>query len=207
MPLTYKAGASATEYKLVPEGTHIMICYLVADLGLQPGSAKFPNPKQQVHLHFEIPEERIDDKPMVIGKTYTASMNEKANLRKDLVSWRGKDFTDEQAEAFDVSSVLGVACMGVVVHNKVGDKEYANITSISGLPKGFARPKAENPPILFNNDGSDKPGILPEWLQKKVDAQIRAKAPQKQDFAIVDEMPDYNGNFGDQGITDDDIPF
>ena len=205
MALKFKANSGATEYKLVPAGSHVAICYIVADLGLQPGSALFPNPKHEVRLEFEIPEERIDDKPMSIGQTFTASMNEKANLRKQLESWRGLAFTDEKAEEFDVASVLGVPCMLSVVHNTKADKTYANIKSISGLPKGFPKPKGENPQVLYDGNDTTAFSKLPEWLQKKIEGQIRVK--QAPETADTSEYPDYNGQFGDQGITDEDIPF
>lgn len=195
MALTYKTNLGSTEYKLVPEGTHIMICYIVADLGLQPGSQVYPAPKQKVCLVFEVPAERDDDgRPLSIRMEFTASMHEKSNLRKQLVSWRGKPFTDEEAGSFNVASVLGAACMGAVVHTP-GDKTYANIKSIMGLPKGTPKPKAENELVLFENDPkATNFAKLPEWLQKKIDNQIKAKNES--------ETPDWNY----EPISDSDLP-
>ena len=145
MSLTYKVNAVAGDFEPVPAGSHIAVCDIVADIGLQPGSGMYPQPKNQVYIRFELPNERIQfekdgkkqEGPQVIGKTYTASMNEKANLRHHLESWRGKAFTDEEAESFDVSAILGKPCMLTVMHTKKGEKTYANITSIGPLPKGI----------------------------------------------------------------------
>src|SRR5690349_9346134 len=96
------------DFKRVPPGTHIALVRMIADLGMQTGRGIYPQPKHELYIGFEIPGERVtytkDGKeiegPMSIGRTYTLSMSEKSNLRKDLQSWRGKSFTDDEAEAF-----------------------------------------------------------------------------------------------------------
>jgi hypothetical protein len=44
---------------------------------------------------------------MIIAKQFTLSLNEKANLRADLASWRGRDFTPEEIRGFDLKNILG----------------------------------------------------------------------------------------------------
>ena len=55
-------------------------------------------------------------KPRAISETYTNSLGEKANLRKMLENWRGRAFTQEEMDGFDLRNVLGKACMISVVH-------------------------------------------------------------------------------------------
>jgi hypothetical protein len=201
--LNYKANAGSGDFKSVPAGSHIAVCNLVADLGLQPGSGMYPAPKRQVYLRFEVPAERVQyerdgkhlDGPIVIGNTYTASMHEKANLRKSLEGWRGRKFTDEEAEKFDVASVLGKPCMLSVVENEASNgKIYSNIAGIGGLPKGITAPKPENDLIYYAADYRDQFNKLPEWLRKKIDSQL--------------EKPEVVSDANDSVyITDDDIPF
>jgi hypothetical protein len=211
MPLTFKARAGSGDFTPIPSGSHVAICDIVADLGLQPGSALYPAPKQQVYIRFQIPAERVQfekdgkkiDGPAVIGQAFTASMNEKATLRKHLQGWRGKQFTDEEAEKFDVAGVLGKGCMLSVVHNVKGDKVYANIGSISALPKGVKAPIPESEPLYYAKDDMRCYAQLPEWLRTKIDNQL-LKQPQPNPAAA--SGPDgWDG--GDPGITDDDIPF
>jgi hypothetical protein len=213
MPLSFKTNAGGGDFKSVPSGSHIAICNMVVDLGLQPGSQMFPAPKHQVFIRFEVPQERVEytDKdgkkqegPIVIGQTFTASMHEKANLRKQLEGWRGRKFTDEEAENFDVSSILGKACMLSVVENVKGDKVYSNISSIGALPKGFPAPKAENKPLYYADDDKNSYDLLPEWVRKKIDAQILPDKPQPQ---YTDSSVDWEYNPKNTEITDDDIPF
>ncbi len=137
----------------------------------------------------------------MIGKTYTASMNEKANLRHHLEAWRGKTFTDEEAEAFDVSAILGKPCMLTVMHTQKDGKTYANIAGLGAIPKGI-NPKTIIPeitPILYAApDNLSGYAQLPKWLQDKIDKQIIAAPP-----ASEDRPPETSNDF----ITDDDIPF
>lgn len=209
MPLTYKTGGSAAEFEPVPAGSHIAICDIVADIGLQPGSSLFPKPKQQVYIRFELPNERIEFEkdgkrvvgPAVIGKTYTASMNEKANLRHHLESWRGRQFTDEEAESFDVSAILGVPCMLTVMHTQKDGRTYANIAGIGPIPKGINSKdlRAELPTLLYAApDNTATYSQLPKWLQERIDKQIVAE-PEVQ--TEPQQQPD------EFMITDDDIPF
>jgi hypothetical protein len=205
MPITYKASGGGGNFTSVPAGSHIAVCNLVADLGLQPGSVNFPQAKRQVYIRFEVPAERVEyerdgkkrEGPVVIGSTYTASMHEKSNLRKQLEGWRGKKFNDEEAERFDVASILGKACMLSIVENVKGDKVYSNIAGIGSLPRGIPAPKAENELLYYAEDDKSQLSKLPEWLQKKIAAQI-----------VEDYSPVQQKGYGDgTEITDEDIPF
>ena len=208
MPLKYGTSSGGGDFKSVPPGSHIAVCNIVADLGLQPGSGLYPAPKNQVFLRFEVPEERVEyerdgkklEGPIVIGSTFTASMHEKANLRKQLEGWRAAaKFTDEEAANFDVSAVLGKACMISVIEKESNGKTYSNIAAISKLPKGTPAPTAENPLIFYSEDNQTQFKLLPEWLQKKIAGQIKP-VEKRQEYKDRD--------INDDGyITDDDIPF
>lgn len=214
MPLNYPAKASAGDFEPVPSGTHVAVCDMVVDIGIQPGSGMYPKPKRQVIIRFELPNERIEFEkdgkkqtgPAVISKTYTASMNEKANLRHDLESWRGKSFSDEEAEKFDVAAILGKPCTISVTHTQKGDKTYANISGLSGLMKGI-NPKTlipEIPPVYYGPDDTKAYTLLPEWMRKKIDGQI---IPERKPENEAPPPDAYDGAFDGTEITDDDIPF
>jgi hypothetical protein len=216
MPLTYKVNASAGDYDPAPAGSHIAVCDMVVDLGVQPGSGLYPAPKPQVFIRFELPHARIEfekdgkkqEGPRVIGNTYTASMSEKANLRKILESWRGKKFTDPEAESFDVSAILGKPCMLMITQTAKGDKIYSNITAIGGLPPGIKASdiKAEITPILYAPpDNVANYEQLPKWLKDKIATQI---VPEKrQQTTGADDEPPVSSYDNNPEITDDDIPF
>lgn len=189
------------DFKRAPAGSHLAVCNMVVDLGLQPGSRMYPAPKHKVYIRFEIPAERIEyekdghkaEGPLTIGSFYTASMNEKAQLRKHLESWRGRGFTDEQAADFDVATILGKPCMLSVVENDEGGKTYSNIANISAIPKGIEAPKAENKLIYYGPDNDQAYYTdLPEWLVKKIDGQLKPAAAKAQAASAPmaeDEIP------------------
>ena len=61
-----------------------------------------------------------ETKDGLIAKEYTVSLNEKANLRKDLESWRGKEIQPTELEGFDMTNLLGVQCTLQIMHNDNG---------------------------------------------------------------------------------------
>jgi len=178
-------GGGGGDFKRAPAGSHIAVCNMVVDCGLQPGSQAFPNPKRKVYVRFEIPSERIEyekdgktiEGPLTIGSFYTASMNEKATLRKHLEGWRGKQFSDEEAAAFDVAAIAGRPCMLSVIESEHGGKTYSNIASIGAIPKGVSPPAAENPPFVYLDGDRKTFDKLPKWLQEKIDNQLKPAKP------------------------------
>ena len=189
------------DFKKVPPGTHMAVCNMVVNLGEQPTSYQGQDTglKPQVYIRWETPHERVEyeidgvkkEGPLTIGKTYTLSLGEKANLRKDLEAWRGQAFTQEQLGGFDVDAVLGACCQIVVGHREKDGNTYANVTSVAGWPKGIDRVESENTLICYAADNTAQYEGLPKWIKEKVSGEpslAEEPAPQPEDF-------------------DDDIPF
>lgn len=136
------------DFELVPAGTHMAVCYRIIDLGTQQttfnGQAK---EQHKILISWELPEELMaDGRPFSISNRYTWSMSEKANLRKHLESWRGFPFTDKDfgPNGFNIKNVLGKSCLLAIIHTE-GEKQYANIVSVSRLMKGMTARPATNP--------------------------------------------------------------
>ncbi len=205
MALTLPVGGNNADFKRAPSGSHLAVCNMVVDCGLQPGSGKFPAPKRKLYLRFEIPSERVEyekngqqiEGPLTIGSFYTASMNEKAILRKHLEGWRGRSFTDAEAEQFDVSAIAGKSCMLSVIENDSGGKTYSNIANIGAIPKGVAAMQAENELLVYVDDDPKVFNKLPKWLQEKIEAQLKPAKPSPAEHGAG------NGN----DFYDDDLPF
>ena len=196
------------DFKVLDAGTHIATCYMIADLGYQKTNWQGEeNIKHQIYVAWEVPGERLKytkdnvehEGPMMIGNFYTLSLSEKANLRKHLEGWRGKAFTNEELNGFDISTVLGKSCQISVINKLVGQNNRAYINGVVGLPKGMPAPDMENNPILYS-PGEDKSvslEALPEWLQKKINEGVKAK----------ENRPADDGQDGQNVDFDDDIPF
>lgn len=203
MSLIAKDNGGA-DFKPVPAGTHVAVCTLVADMGVQ-STGKF-KPRAQIYIRWEIPGEIMTWKdgegvdhtgPMVIGKKYTMSLSEKANLRADLESWRGRMFTEQELKGLDIKNILGKPCMLGVTHKTVGTKTYANISAVMGLPKGTMPPSASVMPIAYDLDNHNPAAFdkLPNWLQEAINSRVKS-----------DNASTVQGN-GTEADFDDDIPF
>lgn len=196
-----KGGA---DFKPVPAGTHVAVCTMVVDMGVQP-SARFA-PKPQVYIRWELPNEVTEytDKdgkkqsgPMVIGQKYTLSLSKKANLRGDLESWRGKMFTEEELKGFNLTNILGKPCMLGVTHNVTPDKTYANIAAVMGLSKGIVAPKPSGELIAYSIDEHTDLvyNKLPNWLKEAINDRVMNDKPQtlassgEEDPGFGDEIP------------------
>jgi len=140
-------------FKQVAGGVYPARCVRMIGLGTQRGEwAGKPTKKIQVLISFELPTELIPDgefegQPYMVSKFYTSSLGEKSNLRKHLISWRGRDFTPEELQGFDLTNIVGKPCMVSIIHSKNGK---ANVDNIMALPKGMAVPEQVNKSLIFN---------------------------------------------------------
>lgn len=193
------------DFKPVPAGTHRAICTLIADMGVQK-SERF-KPQHKVYIRWELPDETVEwqDRdgnkhkgPMVIGKTYTLSLGEKANLRADLESWRGRMFTKEELKGFDLQNILGKPCQVGVTHKTSGDKTYANVSAVMGLSKGMQKPESSTIPVSYSIDEHDQEVFekLPNWLQEAI-----------KDRVSDDRTVTVANDTATEEQFDDDIPF
>lgn len=131
-------GGDGQTFQPAPQGVHQAVLVDVVDLGILDVSWQGVTKRQhKVNLAWQINENREDGKPFLVFKRYTLSTHEKAGLRKDVESWLGRKFTRDDEMGFDVESLLGKNCLLNITHNKVGDKTYANVASVSPLMKGM----------------------------------------------------------------------
>jgi hypothetical protein len=130
-----KSGAS---FIPAPSGQWSSVCVDVVDLGmLEVAFGGKKKTQHKIRIVWQISEVMSDNKPFLVQKRYTLSLHEKAALRKDLESWRGKPFTDDELNGFDLEVLLGVTCLlNVLQQTKEGDT-YANVVGIMRLPKGM----------------------------------------------------------------------
>ena len=174
MSLTVNAGnGGGGDFEQCPAGSFAARCYQIIDLGHQTfewkGEAKV-SPK--VRITWELNEMMQDGRPFSISREYTASIGDKANLRKDLEAWRGRPFTATELQNFSLENVLGAPCLLGVVHkpSKDGTKVYANVGSIMALPKGMPSPELVNPAVKFDIGTFDQKVFdgLSSYVQKKI---------------------------------------
>ena len=131
-----KGGSS---FLPAPDGVHDAVCVDVVDMGMVDGPY---GPKHQLRIVWEIDAAMEDGRRFLAQKRYGASLHEKATLHKDLKSWRGRPFTTEELDGFDVEAVIGANCL-INVQHKASTKDpkrtYANVVSVMPLIKGMTK--------------------------------------------------------------------
>jgi hypothetical protein len=185
------ATSKGTDFELAPVGVHPSRCYRVIDLGTQKSSYKgVAKMQHKVLLSFELlGDQRMKDgKPYMISVRYTMSTSEKSQLRHDLESWRGAQFTEAEIAAFEVSKVLDKYCLLNVIHEKNGERTYANVSAIMPLPRNMPKPEAVNEAILFDLDKRDM--RIFETFGDSLKATIMASAEWDKTAHPTHEMPD-----------------
>ena len=180
-------------FKRVPQGVFIGRCYSLIALGPQHTTGQYGDKFQhKIRIGWELfgdDEEGnpltidVDGKemPLTISKSYTVSLHEKAGLRRDLAAWRGKDFTDEEAKAFDVSKLLGAFCMINVTTSETNSKTYSNVAGITPLPGALknAKPAPVHDNVVFDLDKPDMKVF--ESFHEKMQEAIK-KSPEWAQF-------------------------
>lgn len=212
MAITATKG-NGFERELIPAGNYVARCYKMIEIGTIPteymGETKMLH---KVRIGWELPTElkvfnpEKGEQPCVIDKEYTLSLGEKANLRKDLQSWRGKAFTESEAEAFDITKLLGATCMLNIIHvqgKKDATKTYQSIGSVSPMPKGLVCPEQINPTFVFDFENFN--GNIFETLPDFIKDQIKTSEEYKNVLS-----PNSFEVIGAENINSeehDDLPF
>jgi len=212
-----ESGGGGGTFTPVPPGMYLARCYRIVDLGTQKSEyqGQVKNLKKFM-LQFEVhgdddegsPLVTAKGEPMSISKNFTLSLAEKATLRKDLETWRGRPFTENERAGFQLENLLGVWAMISVIKALGKDqKEYTNIANINSVPKAM---KA-NLPEGYNKCAGfyiDKPDMeLFKTFSDNLQAKI-AKSPEWQargNSTATARKPTNTGS-GFDDMTDD-IPF
>lgn len=180
------------------DGQFPMVCVDVVNLGTNveqfPGSD--PREVDKVALVFASGEERDGQGLTLVTVEMTNSMNEKANLRKFLESWRGKSYSAEQAEVgvplHKLHKQMGLLSIEQITTKR--GRKFAKVRSISPLPKKMDGPE---PTVL---ETYTRPKFLDEKKKLYADALAKHRSETRRPNDDGIPLPDDPGE-------DDDLPF
>ena len=163
----------------IPLGVHSAVCANVYDVGMQPGYNAGTMAHKVVVL-WEIEERKEEDNARyTITKEYTASLNEKANLRKDLEAWRGRPFTIAELEGFDLDNIVGAPCqLSIIEYQKQNGNTGTKISAVMPIGKGMVALKAETPR-----------DFIPDWIRKKRGEEVAEDAHDDSPPPFDDDIP------------------
>jgi hypothetical protein len=207
-----------SNFKRVPSGVHIGRCYSLIDLGTQLSSGQYGEKMQhKVRISWELFGEdeqgqpltiMVDGKemPLTISKSYTVSLHEKSSLRKDLSAWRGRDFSEEEAKAFDISKLVGAYCMVNVTTSESNGKTYTNVAGLTPLPAALknSKPAPVHENVLFDLDEPDM-SVFDGFHEKLQEAIKRSPEWQAKTGSAARRQVTASPNGFDE--QDDEIPF
>ena len=178
--MTEKATLIAKEpestFEPIEEGPYQAVCSSVIDTGTQTMTYNEESKQvRRIRVTWELSVDGSENR--LIGKDYTLSLHEKAEMRKDLQTWLGRSLTDqEKEEGFDLFKMVGVAAKISVV-NKAGQngKTYSNVNLVLESELSFS---PENTPFGYsiNNHDIDTYDLIPEFIQNRIKVSAEGKA-------------------------------
>ena len=136
---------TSAKYESHNEGQFVAKCVDTIDLGEKVSA--FPGSPTKLlrrcAVVFRTGEQNSEGHPIDIAQEFTVSMHEKGNLRPFLERWRGKSYTEEQAEAgVQLGKMVGFPAQVTIEHKTSGKgRQYAKIASVSPLFKGIPVPE------------------------------------------------------------------
>lgn len=156
------------------------VCISLIDLGTQVDEYKGqPKVNRKVWISWVVPSETVsidgEDKPRVVGSEYALGLSERHNLRKLLEGWRGRAFTAEELEGFNLTNVLAKPCRLNTGHWKSGSTKIEGALKSKNpepIPDGME-------PFAFDLDawdGAELPDEIPEFIKAKI-----AESPEYQE--------------------------
>lgn len=208
-----KVSAKGGDFEQCPTGSHIARCIKLLDIGTQKGEWKGkPTHTHKIIIGWELPTALMTEgenagKPFVVSKFYTFTISEKSNLRPDLVSWRGREFTTEEENEFDMKNILGKPCMLSVTAN---DKGKSIVSAVMAMPKGMEAPPQFNPTAYLSLERGEFDQKLFDSLSEKMQSMI-SDSPEWLELQEPDKVPPTQNHDAKMPAGfdnfDDDIPF
>lgn len=154
-------------------GVYTAVSSAIIDLGLQRNE-QFGKTQRKFMMIWTIIGEEIEingeKQPRTISKEYSFSLNEKSTLKKDLQAWRGKPFSEEELQGFNILTVLNKACQLQIILEEKNNKKYNNIAGIMSLPKGSSVQTLNNTYYFDMEEAETWENFIriPNWIQEKM---------------------------------------
>lgn len=190
------ARGSDSKFKPHEPGQFAAICADVIDLGDKVESYQNQPAKLTHKCALVFITRNETGETAEIGREFTVSMGDKANLRKFLEQWRGRKYDQEQVEqGVPLHKLEGQAALLTISHTTSSQgKTYANITACVGIP----RQMKDAAPAVNGYKRADF------WAERK-----KAYADEARKFKS-DQVPASADEFDEsQAFPDDDsdLPF
>jgi hypothetical protein len=199
MPLKLKDAKKGSQ-AIPPAGNHPARCFSIIDIGTHTDDGAYGvQTNRKIRFSWELPDELhvFDEKkgpqPFAVHRLVNFMMNPRSTFQQMLESWRGKQFTADELENFEIRRVLGAPCMVTVVHATKGNNVYANVETVAPLPTKWQAIMAAqiNPSVYYEIDmgRNDVFRSLPDWMQQQISKCNEWAEPEKKPRPDVGEAP------------------
>lgn len=207
-----------SEIPKLEAGVYTAISSMLIDLGIQ-NNEKFGKTQRKFMMVWNIVGEFIElngeQRPRVISKEYTMSLGEKSTLRKDLQAWRGKSFTAEELEGFNLKNILNVPCQMQIINEEKNGKIYTNIAAIMAMPKGMTVEQLQETLVFdtYEPETWNTFKEIPKWIQEKIrkcENQVETGLDvfiREYDEIMANANTNDNTNISNDELPQDDLPF
>jgi len=179
------------DWELPEDGQYRAVIVDVIDLGeVQTGFGVKP----KVQIKWMLDAFNSEGFPFYASSFYTASLHEKANLRKALKSILGADVSGQ----FDLEELLGINNQLVIQQNTPagGEKTYANIVAILKAPKGK---RLEIPADFVRKSEKDAENKKQGGQKKPAQPQLKQAAKKPAPAPVAQEQVEEGQE--DQAVT------
>ena len=204
-----------------PAGSHPARCYQIIDMGTHTEEGAYGiQSNRKIRFSWELPDELhvFDEKkgpqPFVVHRMINFIISPRSNFQKMLESWRGKPFTEEELDSFEIRKVLGAVCMVSVIHALKNGQTYANVENVVPLPAKWKAIMAApiNNPVYYEIEMGKTHSVyknLPEWLRNQI-SKCNEWSDQKPDVGEApseEEDPFQSGATEQESGDRDDVAF
>jgi hypothetical protein len=133
----------------------------------------------KIIILFELDERIVEgefkDQRFVQSVRYTASLSEKAKLRPFLEAWRGRAFTAEELEGFDLDKLIGAnAYLNLISKPKKSGGDTVMVASIMPIKKDDVKLTSELPR-----------DYKPKWIADLLGTQTEQRDPGNSDDSEI----------------------
>jgi len=131
-----KINTNNSKFESCPEFTGRAVCVDVTPLRKRQGQY---GEQEVFKVVFEVDMDKEDGaRYCVWSRNFTPTLNEKANFRKFLRGWFGRDMMESELRDFETDSLIGKPAQVVVVHEFKDGETYANIAACTPHRNGEA---------------------------------------------------------------------
>lgn len=205
-----KWSDSGKEWEQPETGNQVARCIRVIELGTQEKEYQGQKSwKKQTLIVWELPNSLMSEgehagKPFTISQFYTASLSEKANLRRDLQSWRGKEFTQEELDGFDQKRIIGQPCL----LNLIEKEGKVRVSTVSAIVRGMTIPPQVNESFFYDIDDKESGNWdkLSDGIKALIMKSKEWQSPTESN-ALLSEQPASHQAAGFGANDEDSIPF